>query len=90
MGDIAHWKAFDLIKSNPTYRQTIFPAGASRLVKWLVARDVCIELFEDEMWILDAERRGIVKENAEGGWEPTGVRTSSVQNPIIAHLSQRV
>lgn len=75
-----------LIKSNPTYRQALFPSGASKTLRWMVARDVCIQMFKDELWMLDAERRGLVRAMVEGGWEATDTWKSTITNPVVTHI----
>ncbi|RXK39277.1 hypothetical protein M231_03497 [Tremella mesenterica] len=72
-----------LIDSNPVYRQTLFPGDALAVSdgRYRASRDIAIEFFKDNLWIRDAERRGLVIRR-DGEWEPTALWDAKVTNPV--------
>ncbi|EIW66113.1 hypothetical protein TREMEDRAFT_65962 [Tremella mesenterica DSM 1558] len=72
-----------LVDSNPLYRQTLFPGDALAVTdsRYRTTRDIAIEFFKDNLWIRDAERRGIVIRR-DGKWEATALWHAKVTNPV--------
>ncbi|WVW79342.1 hypothetical protein I302_101310 [Kwoniella bestiolae CBS 10118] len=58
----------------------------------MVSQKICIEFFKNNLWMKDAERRGLVVKTEEGEWKATSKWNSGVANPIssrVLHLRKR-
>jgi hypothetical protein len=79
----------ELIRSNERYRQAFFSLSLSQPKnQYQVAREICLEFFADDPWMMDAKRRGLVKRQAgTGKWVETENWTSRVTNPVKGRIA---
>jgi hypothetical protein len=72
-----------LIDSKDKYRLAFFPQGLVKHKVCDVARELCIELQEDDPKYMEMLERRKQVVRKDGKWVPTKTWTSSYNNPVV-------
>ncbi|KGB75948.1 hypothetical protein CNBG_1786 [Cryptococcus deuterogattii R265] len=73
----------NLIAANTRYSACIF--GNNTGDRWLIERELCLEVLKQEPWMRDKEVQGWVRRSANG-WEATDKWTSGMVHPVRNRL----
>lgn len=73
----------NLIAANSRYSACIF--GNNTGDRWLIERELCLEVLKQEPWMRDKEVQGWVRRSANG-WEATDKWTSGMVHPVRNRL----